>query len=150
MIHKYRAILDGNLLDSPFIILDLETTGGNPEKNKVPSNIFYLNVVGTRLGNGLASNPALKQIQNTIRASISGFGANDGFVEYPDAVIPNSWFDSKFDLRNNNLTLALNTSHAIGDGSFRWQNYELDLRSISERLVFYESFLLSLADQIHL
>jgi hypothetical protein len=74
---------------------------------------LYLNVVGVTGGNGLIKDASINKLQDqAIRPQIKkGFGANDGYIEYPGTEVPAA-------AGLETYTVAFDASHVILDGSF--------------------------------
>ena len=86
------------------------------ERIGLPKSIVYLNVVGAVPGTGLAPDASVRQVQNDlIRPHMSGYGANDGYIEYPGTILPAAWAPDAY-------TVVVNGSHALVDGGFAGKN----------------------------
>jgi hypothetical protein len=102
------------------------------KKQPLPRDVLYLNVVGARGDDGLASDPAVSTVQNKlIRKQLSGYGANDGYIEYPGTMFPEDWAPHV-------VTAVVDGSHALIDGTLggAWRlNVESDSRRVAVALL---------------
>jgi hypothetical protein len=100
---------------------------------------IYINLVGTPLGNGLAADPGVLQVQNSvIRPFLSkDCGASDGYVEFPGTEVPATDGITSY-------SLAFDASHVILDGSLEGHSMSDD----GSRKVVLTSILSALGDML--
>lgn len=99
----------------------------------LPKNLFFINITGIPLSTFVLDQNSPMEL--VIRYGMKHrfvTGANDGFIELPKTLIPES-------LSQNQLTLVLDSSHMLSDG--RIENYSLSdeqNRRILYRAIFHE------------
>ncbi len=83
------------------------------QKNGIPQTPIYVNLVGAREGDGLAKDPTVRELQDSVvrrlGSYIGPYGANDGYVEYPGTQLPPGTVANQY-------VLAVDGSHALIDG----------------------------------
>lgn len=79
----------------------------------IPQQTLYINLIGAIPGDGIAADPSIQAIQNSlVRPMMGGYGANDGYVEYPGDQLPKAWVSGAH-------SLVIDSSHSIIDGSLQ-------------------------------
>ncbi len=106
----------------------------------LPRSTQYVSLVGTLLDDGLTKDEDILAVQNEVtRKRLSGYGANDGYVEFPGTTFPESW-------GLNQYTLAVNAGHSIKEGTFEGH----DLMDRQEFHTMLEALLQTLGDSLGL
>lgn len=84
------------------------------QRNGLPQGTTYFNIVGALGGDGLAEKGTLirKLQDDTYRAYIPEYGANDGYVEYPATEIPANLVKKLY-------VLPIKGTHTLVDGEYR-------------------------------
>lgn len=84
-------------------------------RRRLPRTVLCYNVIGTPSDDGLPGDESMRRMTNEVaRKQIRvGFGANDGFMEFPNSVLQEEWLPP-----NHLKILNLNGSHAILEGNF--------------------------------
>ncbi|MGE3261776.1 MAG: hypothetical protein AB7K68_08370 [Bacteriovoracia bacterium] len=84
--------------------------------NGLPQETTYFSIVGAITGDGLAAKTSyIRSLQqDIIRAQLDGYGANDGYIEYPGTAVPKK-------LVKKSYIGSLNASHSLVDGTYQGQ-----------------------------
>lgn len=79
----------------------------------ISQKIKFFNVIGVPQYNGLVKDPEIGLLQTkSVRPHMEpGFGANDGYIEFPGTTFDKAWSPEVY-------TVALDSSHAVLDGNF--------------------------------
>lgn len=97
----------------------------------LPKDLFYLNVTGAPLSTQVLEHgsPMIPVLNYTNFANLSA-GANDGFLELPNTLIPKK-------ISSNQVTLVLDSTHLLADGvlgKYRLDN-EANRRSLYQSII---------------
>lgn len=80
-------------------------------ERRLPQDTVYLNLVGTLSGNGLSSDGMLSKMQWIARTYVPHFGANDGYIEYPNTTISKK-------MASKNYTEVFDSDHLLWTGKY--------------------------------
>jgi hypothetical protein len=105
----------------------------------LPSDAFYVDVAGVVPGNGLIANDTatMRTFQEIDRFEHLAVGANDGFIEYPGNILPES-------VSPNHVTLIFNGTHMLTDGKVG----SFDLSDRTTRLSAYRALYFSVFERL--
>jgi len=88
--------------------------------DKLPSDAIYVNIVGVLTGSG---KPPRKSVMTPFFKFNLASGANDGFIEYPEAELPHN-------IAPRMYTVAVHGSHLLTDGFF--EDLSLDHKGVRD------------------
>lgn len=104
----------------------------------IPRDAIYVNVVGVQGGNGLSQDREyMSGLQNAIRDNLKGYGANDGYFEFPNTQLPDSAGDRVY-------TIPANATHGLVDGDLDG----LKVREKSDNRRILSGLLMAILDQL--
>lgn len=102
----------------------------------LPQSLAYFGIMGVPGGNGLIADHDISILQNSIvRPHLTGFGANDGYVEFPgtslsEKIIPNAY------------EVVFDSSHIILDGHYE----KYDMSQEDQRVFVLNAVFEAMAD----